>query len=69
MPKRIIEHFGESTAVVLSVPTDLDYWTRDGKRVNFRVGRINNPRVPDWTGFSVLIWIFNLYIAWRKPNG
>lgn len=68
MPRRLIEHFGESTAVVLSVPTDLDYWTRDGKRVNLRLARINNPRVPDWTGFSVLIWIFNLYIAWRKRD-
>ena len=68
MPRRLIEHFGESTAVVLSVPTNLDYWTRDGKRVNLRVARLFRSRVSDWTGFSVIVWIFNLYIAWRKRD-
>lgn len=68
MPRKLIEHFGESTAVVLSVPTDLDYWTRDGKRVNFRAKRMSSPRAPGWTGFNVIVWIFNLYIAWRKRD-
>ena len=68
MPRRLIEHFGESNAFVLSVPDNLDYWTRDGKRVNFRAKRMSNSTAPEWTGFNFIVWIFNLYIAWKKRD-
>lgn len=68
MPRRLIKHYGKSTAVLFTVPSDLDYWTCDGKRINFRAKRLNNFRLPGWTGFNVIIWIFNLHVAWKKRD-
>ena len=65
MPRKLISHFGESVAVSLHVPNELDYWERNGKRVNFRAARINSADLPEWTGFNLIIWIFSLYIAWK----
>ena len=48
------------------VPDKWDYWEIDGKRVNFNIKKINNPKHLDFTGFSIILWVFNLYYVWRK---
>jgi hypothetical protein len=48
------------------VPDDWDYWTIDGKRVNFKIKRISKPEYPDYTGVSIILWIFSIYFIWRK---
>lgn len=52
--------------LALHVPDKWDYWTSDGKRVNFRIRKLNNPEYPDYTGFTIILWVFNLYCVWRK---
>jgi hypothetical protein len=50
------------------VPDMWDYWEIDGKRVNFNIKKINNPEYPNFVGYSIILWVFNLYYVWRKPN-
>ena len=50
------------------VPDKWDYWEIDGKRVNFNIKKINNPEYPNFVGYSIILWVFNLYYVWRKPN-
>jgi hypothetical protein len=57
-----------SHTLALNVPDKWDYWEIDGKRVNFHIRKINNPKHPDFTGFCVILWVFNLYFVWRKQK-
>ncbi len=43
-----------------------DYWTDNGKRVNFRISRTDYPALPDFTGVYVIIWVLCIGIFWRK---
>lgn len=50
------------------VPDKWDYWEVDGKRVNFKISRINNPKYPEYSGFSIiLLWVFCLYV-WENDR-
>jgi len=55
-----------SHSFAVYVPDDWDYWTINGKRVNFNIKKINNPEHPDFVGFNIIIWVFNFYYVWRK---
>lgn len=57
-----------SHTLALNVPDKWDYWEIDGKRVNFHIKKINNPEHPDFTGFCIILWVFNLYYVWRKQK-
>jgi len=55
-----------SHTLAVYVPDNWDYWTMNGKRVNFGIKKVNNPEYPNFTGISIIFWIFNLYCVWRK---
>ena len=55
-----------SHTLAVYVPDKWDYWTIDEKRVNFNIKKINNPKHPDFTGFSIILWVFNFYYVWKK---
>ena len=55
-----------SHTLAVYVPDNWDYWTMNGKRVNFGINKINNPEYPNFTGISIVFWIFKLYCVWRK---
>ena len=40
----------------------------NGKRVNFNIRKINNPDYPKFAGFRIILWVFNLYYAWKTPD-
>jgi hypothetical protein len=54
-----------SHSLSLHVPDKWDYWTMNGKRVNFNIKKINNPEYQNFTGFSIILWVFNLYYVWK----
>jgi hypothetical protein len=67
MSRRIFGTYNpQHISLELSVPDKLDYWTVKGKRVNFRVSRMDHPEYPDLTGICVIVWIFALRIAWPR---
>lgn len=55
-----------SHTLAVYVPDDWDYWTMNGKRVNFGIKKVYSPEHPDFTGISIVLWVFNLYYVWRK---
>jgi len=55
-----------SHTLAVYVPDKWDYWTINGKRVNFNIKKINNPEYQNFTGYSIILWIFNLYYVWEK---
>jgi hypothetical protein len=65
MSKQIL-YIETPITVGMYVPDKLDYWTSNGKRVNFRVARVNNPEYPQYTGIHIIIWILSIYMAWKK---
>ena len=40
----------------------------DGKRVNFNIKKLNDPKDKNFTGFRIVLWVFNLYYAWKTPD-
>ena len=57
-----------SHVLAIYVPDKWDYWQMDGKRVNFNIRKINNPDYPKFAGFRIILWVFNLYYAWKTPD-
>ena len=57
-----------SHVLAIYVPDKWDYWETNGKRVNFKIRKINNPDHPNFTGFGIILWVFNLYYAWKTPD-
>jgi len=49
-------------------PSDWDYWESDGKRVNFRIKKMQHPENPSIVGISVIIGLFHLGLAWVKKR-
>lgn len=52
-----------SHCFALYVTTNWDYWTLNGKRVNFNIKKISRS---EYVGYSIIIWIFNFHYVWRK---
>jgi hypothetical protein len=69
MPREIL-HLYKHPEIDFSVrvPTDWDYWTYDGERVNFRIKKLENPDHPNHTGFYIILWIFSIALIWMKPR-
>jgi hypothetical protein len=54
-----------SHILAIHVPDKWDYWEGNGKRVNFNIQKINNPKDKNFTGFQIILWVFNLYYIWK----
>lgn len=67
MSKNLLHYYSDSGnfGVSLDVPSDLDYWTINGNRVNFYCGKLQNPKHLEYSGFSLVLWIFSFKIAWK----
>ena len=57
-----------SHVLAIYVPDKWDYWEMDGKRVNFNIKKLNDPKDKNFTGFRIVLWVFNLYYAWKTPD-
>ena len=69
MSKNLFQHIPDSCnyAISLEVPSEWDYWTENGERVNFLFKKIQRKIKPGkYVGYTLIIWIFNFKIVWRK---
>jgi hypothetical protein len=72
MSKKLLCHqfilFAKIVHIAVLVPDTWDYWTSNGERVNFRIEKLNNPKFPNYTGFHLILGVFNLYFVWEKSE-